>query len=85
MSAKQAKKMRKMLNLKETQKEDLRAVRRLVGRDAEGKPQYSRNFSVVDIDPAKRKYKEVKKILKNKDLYDYTMSKQAEQVEKENE
>jgi hypothetical protein len=78
MSAKTAKKMRKIVDLKNTEKEDLRVRPNLPL--VEGK--VTSTYTMMNLDPAKRKYKEIKKILKNKDLYDLHMKKAAE---KENE
>ena len=74
MSAKNAKKMRKIVDLKNTEKEDLRVRpnRPLV----EGK--VTSTYTMMNLDPNKRKYKEIKKILKNKDLYDLHMKKASE-------
>lgn len=74
MSAKTAKKMRKILDLKNTEKKDLRIRPNEPLVDGKLKSTYT----MMNTDPAKRKYKEVKKILKNKDLYDLHMKKASE-------
>lgn len=75
MGAKTAKKIRKMINLKNTESEDLR-VRPNGPLDENGKVRTS--YTLLNVDPAKRKYKAIKKILKNKDLYDEHMKKATE-------
>ena len=79
MSAKTAKKMRKIVKLKEESKEDLRVRPNKPLED--GKMRYNSTYTLVNADPVKRKYKEIKRILKNKDLYDHHMSN----VEKKDE
>lgn len=74
MSAKTAKKMRKILDLKNTEKKDLRIRPNLPLEDGK----ITSTYTMMNLDPAKRKYKEVKKILKNKDLYDLHMKKASE-------
>lgn len=74
MSAKTAKKMRKILDLKNTEKKDLRVRPNLPLEDGK----ITSTYTMMNLDPAKRKYKEVKKILKNKDLYDLHMKKASE-------
>lgn len=76
MSAKTAKKMRKMVKLKEEGKEDLRIRPNLPLE--EGKLRRNSTYTMVNADPVKRKYKEIKKIIKNKDLYDFHMNKALE-------
>jgi len=74
MSAKNAKKMRKIVDLKNTEKKDLRVRPNLPL--VEGK--VTSTYTMMNVDPNKRKYKEIKKILKNKDLYDLHMKKASE-------
>jgi hypothetical protein len=76
MSAKKAKKMRKMLDLKNSEKEDLRVIsnKPLIN----GKLDPRSSYTMINTDPVKRKYKEVKKILKNKELYDHVMKQSME-------